>query len=215
LQRRTLTPELLDILPADDPAARRARRDLRIFNAVMGNERWLISMVQTLVKPGERILEIGAGSGSLSRRLGRKGFCVDALDRTVPPRDWPENRRWHQCDLRDFSGWGHHPVVIANLFLHHFTADELGGLGARVAAHSRLVLACEPARRRRFQCLFLLLCVFCGAGGVSRHDGLASIAAGFSGDELARDLRLLRSNWVAVSRVCGRGAYRFIAQKNT
>ena len=39
--KRTVIPELLDHLPADDPHAMRSRRDLRRINFLMGNERWI------------------------------------------------------------------------------------------------------------------------------------------------------------------------------
>ena len=35
-----LTPELLDSLPPDSPAARHSRRDLRLFNRVLGADYW-------------------------------------------------------------------------------------------------------------------------------------------------------------------------------
>jgi hypothetical protein len=38
---RTVRPEILDSLAAEDPAARRSRQDLRLINALMGNFRWV------------------------------------------------------------------------------------------------------------------------------------------------------------------------------
>ena len=40
---RQVLPELLDHLQADDPEAIRSRRDLRVINFLMGNERWILS----------------------------------------------------------------------------------------------------------------------------------------------------------------------------
>ena len=93
---RIVQAELLDSLPHDHPAARQNRRDLRLTNWIMGNHRWLIRSVPRHIRPGERLLELGAGDGELARRLQRRGRLVDALDLCPAPATWPAAADWHR-----------------------------------------------------------------------------------------------------------------------
>jgi SAM-dependent methyltransferase len=208
---RIVQPELLDSLPPGHPEARHNRRDLRLTNIFMGNHRWLARVLQAHVRPSERILELGAGTGELATRLRRQGWPVDGLDTCPAPDAWPASARWHRVDLRNFDGYDAYGVVYGNLIFHQFTATELGALGARLQTRSRLLLACEPARRRRSQWLFRTLSPFFGASRISRHDARVSIAAGFLGDELSRLLRLDAGRWAWRCTTTPLGAYRMIA----
>lgn len=206
--RRRLTRELLDFLPPDDPAARHSRRDLRIFNAVLGGARWLARTVRARARPGERRLEIGAGAGLLAARL-----AADGLDLGPRPADWPAARVWHQTDAVSFDGWRVYDVVFANLFFHHLDQSALRLLGGHLAEHARVIVACEPVRRRPFQWLFAALCVLVRANHVSRHDGRVSIEAGFLGDELPVQLGLDPAKWRWEVTVTARGMYRMVAER--
>ena len=212
--KRTLTPEILDSLPPDDPGARRSRRDLRVFNAVLGGTRWLRRTVSARMRSGERVLEIGAGAGELGASLARQSFAPDGLDRDPRPAGWPAAARWHQTDVLAFEDWRDYEVVIGNLIFHHFDADALRMLGGRMAAHARLIVACEPVRRRRFQWLFAALCALVGANHVSRHDGRVSIEAGFLGEELPALLGLDPKVWHWRVATTGRGLYQMVAERS-
>ena len=211
--KRTLTPEILDSLPPDDPAARHSRRDLRVFNEVLGGVRWLRRAVSARMRSGERVLEIGAGTGEFGASLARQGVALDGLDREPRPAVWPAAARWHQTDALTFEGWSDYDVVIGNLIFHHFDADALGMLGRRMAARTRLIVACEPVRRRRFQWLFAALCALVGANRVSRHDGRVSIEAGFLGNELPTLLGLDAEVWSWRVTTTVRGMYRMVAER--
>lgn len=211
--KRTLTPEILDSLPSEDSRAKHSRRDLRIFNTVLGGTGWLRRTVQSSVHPGERVLEIGAGTGDLGASLTRRGFTTDALDVAPRPSAWPQSARWHQADALGFSGWCDYRTVIGNLIFHHFDADALRILGARISPHARVIIASEPARRRIFQRLFTVLCMIIGANDVSRHDGRVSIEAGFLGEELPCLLGLDTASWHWKVTTTLRGMYRMVAQR--
>ncbi len=208
---RVVEPELLDGLPCDHPAARHNRRDLRVTNALMGNHRWLGRQVESRVRPSEPALEIGAGTGEVALWLRRRGWQVDGLDTWPAPPAWPAGARWHRADLRRFGGYGAYRAVFGNLIFHQFTAAELGALGARLAGGPRVLVACEPVRRRISQWLYRLAGPLLGVNYVSRHDAHASIAAGFVGDELPRLLGLDPGRWSWRCGTTGRGAYRMVA----
>ncbi len=74
---RTVSAETLDHLPADDPAARRSRRDLVRVHRVMGTRGIVARGWQELWPPQRRdvplrVLELGAGDGTLMLAVARQ-----------------------------------------------------------------------------------------------------------------------------------------------
>ncbi len=213
MQRR-VQPELLDTLPACDPAAMRSRRELRLINAIMGNHRWLAHEVRRCIQPGWRVLELGAGAGAFGARLIAEGICeprqVTGFDLAPRPAAWPSEATWINGDVLATT-WPDAEIVVANLFLHHFEPAALALLGARLLAKCRVLLASEPARRRLHLAQGFLLSAFALLSGVTRHDMRISIRAGFLGDELPRALGL--DAWKCESATTFLGAYRICAQR--
>lgn len=214
LTRRRLEPELLDSLAPDHPDALHNRRDLRLTNAITGNHRWLVATARALLRPGETALEVGAGTGELTRRLHVASVPVDGLDLWPAPQAWPKHRRWHRADLRAFDGYEAYPVILGNLIFHQFADDELAALGSKLRRSARVILACEPVRQRRSQVLFALFGRLFGANHVSLHDAHVSIAAGFRGDELSITLGLEPATWRVTVRCTTLGMYRLAAVRN-
>ena len=209
--QRTLQPELLDSLPHEHPDALRNRRDLRLTNAIVGNHHWLADTLPRRLRAGELALEIGAGTGELGLRLRRHGLQLDGLDLWPRPATWPAERAWHVADLRAFAGYDQYRAIIGNLIFHQFSDAELAALGGKLRASARVILACEPARRRVSQTLFRTLGPLLGANYVSLHDAHVSIAAGFRDDELPRLLGLNPAEWDVTCQTTLLGAYRMIA----
>jgi 2-polyprenyl-3-methyl-5-hydroxy-6-metoxy-1,4-benzoquinol methylase len=210
---RTIQPELLDTLSPQHPDAIHSRRDLRILNRVMGNHRWIERVLRRHLRPDERVLEIGAGTGELARYLTSSIDRVDALDLVPAPEDWPRTSTWYSADLKTFDAYSRYSVVIGNLIFHHFDDEQLSDLGAKLRRHARMIVACEPLRRRISQFLFRIIAPLFGASAVTLHDGLVSIAGGFSTDDLPRALGLNANEWV-VQRSHGLlGGYRMIATR--
>jgi 2-polyprenyl-3-methyl-5-hydroxy-6-metoxy-1,4-benzoquinol methylase len=177
----------------------------------MGTHRWTERTLAAILRPGERVLEIGAGTGELCLRLAARGIVADGLDLCPRPAGWPSHLAWHQADLRSFDGYAAYQAVVANLILHHLTGGELAALGRTLGSGPRVVCACEPARRRINQGFFAILGPILGADPVTRHDARVSIAAGFVRDELPCALGLVGGPWEVR---CGRnlaGAYHMIA----
>ena len=63
--------ELLDHLPPGDPAAIASRKDLVRINFFMGNIRFILRMLKRLSRPGDRLLELGAGEALLAGKISR------------------------------------------------------------------------------------------------------------------------------------------------
>jgi SAM-dependent methyltransferase len=208
---RTLHPELLDSLPPDHPDALHNRRDLRRINAILGNHRWFARMLPAVLRPGERVLELGAGTGELGLRLARGGMAVDGLDLWPRPACWESSARWHRADLRAFDGFGAYAALIGNLIFHQLSDADLLDLGQRLRSHARVIAAVEPARRRISQRLYAILARALGANHVSLHDGHVSIQAGFRGSELPQLLGLSPAEWEIRGHTTLLGVYRIMA----
>ncbi len=213
MRQRHLQPELLDALTPDDPAALHNRRDLRLTNLIAGSHRWLRRALARHVKSGEPVLEVGAGTGELGLSLHRRGLAVDGLDLWPRPAGWPAERAWHVADLRTFDGYGNYPAICGNLIFHQFSEADLATLGSLLRRRARLIVACEPARRRTSQLLYCLFGPLLGANYVSLHDAHVSIAAGFRGNELPAALGLAAPVWDIRCDISVLGMYRMIATR--
>ena len=210
---RALHPELLDALPHEHPDARHSRRDLRLINRLAGHHRWIAQKLPALLRDrtGERLLEIGAGTGELGLRLAARGLAPDGLDLCPRPPRWPAAQAWHLADARTFAGYAGYAVIVGNLIFHQFTDAELRALGATLRHTARVIVACEPGRHRATQALLRALGPLFGASHVTRHDAHVSVAAGFRGDELPRLLGLDGDEWNTVSRTTALGSYHLVA----
>jgi hypothetical protein len=197
---RRLETEFLDILPPDDPAAIRSRRDLKLLNAVMLHPAMMARRMRRLAAvPPKRIVELGAGDGSLMLRLARRlarhwpdvatvlvdqQAIVPAATRTsVVELGWRQ-----EAVAQDVFAYlttaKPADIVIANLFLHHFESTQLKEIFAQSAALAPLFIALEP-RRSMLPLAGSRLIWLLGCHHVSRHDAAASVRAGFRGHELS------------------------------
>jgi hypothetical protein len=199
---RRLTPEWLDAMAPDDPAALRSRVDLARINTVMRQARTMAGLLRRARPSGGavRILDIGAGDGrfmlEVARRLGPawRGSTAVLLDR-IPglfgerQRQAFESLGWTAssacADASAFLASAQFDIGTANLFLHHLADDALGRLLAQVAAKAEVFAACEPRRSRLTWTATRMLWAL-GANGVTRHDARVSVEAGFRDKELSR-----------------------------
>jgi 2-polyprenyl-3-methyl-5-hydroxy-6-metoxy-1,4-benzoquinol methylase len=212
---RVVSRELLDELPQDSSAARASRRDLRIINHLLGSTGWFRQVLRNQHRTNERILELGAGTGELGRALNAIAPDVAGLDFARRPIDWPQKAHWFEIDVLNFARWEEYPIVIGNLFFHHFDHEGLARLGANLNAHARVIIASEPLRAPRAKRLFSLLCPLIHAHPVTRYDGRLSIGAGFLGDELPRLLLLDPTIWEWRVHETWLGASRLVAERRS
>ncbi|YCM45546.1 class I SAM-dependent methyltransferase [Verrucomicrobiaceae bacterium 227] len=197
--KREVRPELLDSLPGDDPEALRSRRDLRLINFLMGNERWILRHLD-----GASMVELGAGGGDLTRQLGELG-PVTGLDFLEKPEGL--DCEWRAGDLFETFAETEGEAVVANLVLHHFEDEQLARLGELVRTRRRLV-AVEPWRSRASLGEGAMLWPFINR--VTKHDMMVSIWAGFQKGELPELLKL-GSEWEWQEEVSLLGGLRVVA----
>lgn len=174
--KRIVEPEILDELPGDDPRAVRSRRDLRLINFLMGNERWILKQLNE----GSAIVELGAGEGALTMQMAKLGRVI-GLDFQEKPRGI--DVEWAAGNLFETLPLAPGQVVVANLILHHFSDDQLRQLGGLLKNRQKLVFV-EPARMK-FS-LMLGRGLFPFVNEVTKHDMMVSIRAGFLPGELPR-----------------------------
>jgi hypothetical protein len=194
---RTLEPELLDLLPSDDPRARASRRDLVRINFVMRQQGIMAGLLRPLAVP-RRLADLGSGDGrfllGVARRMAAHWPAVTAL--LVDRQDIvsPQTRAgfaalgW-KCESITEEIFEAMPrleveIITANLFLHHLEEVSLARLLTLAAEKARDFIVCEP--RRSLSALLASRMVFALAcNDVTRHDAVASVRAGFAGNELS------------------------------
>lgn len=193
---RVLTPEWLDELAADDPRAIRSRRDLVLINAIM-RQSAVMAGALSRCRPPRSIADLGGGDGrfllSVARRLAKHwpGVRVLIVDRQdIVARETRadfEALGWN-CETRPgdvFDVLPQADIITANLFLHHFDDAALARLLAMIAQQTNAFVACEP-RRNAFALVAAHLVGVLGCNDVTRHDAVASVKAGFAGQELSQ-----------------------------
>lgn len=182
-------------------------------------------------RPSLRLLELGAGDGSLALRLANRFAArwhaaeLTLLDRQAliaPPTGTAfAHLGWTLRPLiLDALEWARAPtqqqlparwdLILANLFLHHFEEERLRELLSAVAARCGIFVACEP-RRSRAALLGARLLPALGVSADTRHDALVSVQAGFRDDELSRMWPALAHGWRLEERSAGLFSHLFVA----
>ncbi len=233
MSTRNLRAELLDALPASDSRAVGSRADLRRLNFLMGHVgifdrafRSHFEATQVRSRP-LRLVELGAGDGTLLLRLARewsrRGIVAEVtfVDRqslvSAETRQAFAALGWTtQSMVDDVFGWLESPasasdLIMANLFLHHFSNQKLAVLLQLAAAKTQCFIACEPCRSP-LSALAARLLWLIGCNVVTRHDALISVQAGF----IERDLSELwpRDNsWQTTERTAGLFSHLFSAKR--
>lgn len=208
---RTLEPEILDELPPEDVRAMRSRRDLRRLNVWMRQAAILTRLfTKHRTAPPKNIIELGSGDGTFMLGVARKlasrwpEVTLVLLDRQdIVSKACREEFRalgWQTevvtADVfafLDTQKLGAADIISTNLFLHHFSDDQLRRLFESAAQAAPLFVACEP-ERSAFSLTASHMVFAIGCNDVTRHDAVASVRAGFSGQELSQ-LWPARARW--------------------
>ena len=125
-----------------------------------GSVEFLTTMryIEKYLKPGDRILEIGAGTGRYTHALAQKGFQVDALElvehniavfreKTIPGEQ-VTIRQGNAIDLRDFGENTYDITLLLGPMYHLFTEDD------RLRALSEAIRVTKPGG--------ILFAAYCG-----------------------------------------------------
>ncbi len=240
MARRRVEPELLDNLPVEDPLAIGSRADLRRINRIMGAASVLTHALDPLLLDSSGpvpLVELGAGDGSLLLRVAElratdwPQVSLGLLDLQPVVSDETLQRYrsfgW-RCEVvhGDVFEWlardampsrlpgtdlANAPIVIANLFLHHFDGERLSALLHGIAARARAVVFIEP-RRSPGALLGSHLLGVIGCNQVTRHDAVVSVRAGFRDRELSERWPQ-DDRWRLEEGKAGLFSHRFVAAR--
>lgn len=215
--QRIVEPEALDTLPHHHPDALSNRADIDRLNRLQGNYNWVRRELAGVLRQGDHILELGASTGILLRRLAplieKAGHVrYTGLDLCPPPVELPPWADWLQENLLTHA-FADYTIIIGIHILHQFETRELQELGQRISSgRTRLLLFSETARHR----LHLVQLPFARPllrSPISPGDAAKSVRAGFARDELADALGLPEADWKWQARHGFLGQYRFRAMR--
>ncbi|TCT10198.1 methyltransferase family protein [Paralcaligenes ureilyticus] len=175
-----------------------------------------------------RVIEIGAGDGTLMLRLAHRfaarwpAVHLSLLDRqnVVSSSTQNEFKRlgWTvEVLCVDVLDWAAAPptqwdIALANLFVHHFDSSQITVLFESLARCTDWFMACEP-RRGRVPLFASRLLGLTGASAVTRVDAVLSVKAGFSGAELSELWPHSSSQWAIQEGAAGLFSHAFIASR--
>ncbi len=178
-----------------------------------------------------RILELGAGDGTLLLRLARAlrpawtGVELTLLDRhelvSAGDREGFGKLGWRVTILcADVLEWVRAPhalpydLCFANLFLHHFDGPQLAALLQGVACRTNALIACEPRRSDVARIGSRLIAVL-GANAVTREDAVKSVTAGFTRRELSCAWLGAPGDWVTSEYAAWPFSHCFLAARRS
>ena len=217
LSRRMVEPEELDGLAADDPRGRRSRSDLRRVHIALrsiANLQRAVARLQLAVQP-RRILELGAGDGTLLLRFARvqrprwNGVELTLLDRVdlvseetlagyrelgwqvnflrADALEWAASRRHRSDEARsdDDRNDERRYDLCFANLFLHHFEPAPLVLLLRAVAAASDAFVACEPRRSNIARVGSRLIGLLGANEVTRQDAVKSVAAGFTDRELS------------------------------
>lgn len=183
--------------------ATRLRHDLRRLHRALGTATVLRRAIDRLGlgAPPRRILDLGAGDGSLLLRVARamppswRGVEVTLLDRedlvgSATHKGFARLGWTLRSETIDVFDWarmaapGGFDLCLSVLFLHRLEQDARTRLLPTLARRTMAFVACEP-RRSAVARVGSHLVPLLGTSATMRDDAVQGVAAGFSGRELS------------------------------
>lgn len=195
-RHRVIEPELLDTL--EPAAARDSLADLTRLNRDFGGHSALRHVIEAATTPDQRftVLDVGAASGDMGRQImkWRPNASVTSLDYVESHLAAADPPRVAGDGFRLPFPAGAFDYVFCSLFLHHFTDERVVDLLREFGRVARTAVLVVDLERKPIAYYFLPTTKWLlGWDPITVHDGMRSVAAGFSAgemEELARSAGL-------------------------
>ncbi|WP_203295746.1 methyltransferase domain-containing protein [Luteirhabdus pelagi] len=201
---RSTEPEIMDSFSLQGKEMEQLLTDLKTVNSLLGGTAITLSGLSKLLKHHDNkrpitIIDFGCGDGEMLRQCAKFGqqngytfnlIGIDAnphiLEEAKNRSDTYDNIQFQKKDV--FSKKKELPecdVALCTLFLHHFAKDDIQYLLKKIAAITKAGIIINDLQRSSiaFQ-LFKLFGKTFLRTKIARHDGLVSIARGFTKNEL-------------------------------
>jgi 2-polyprenyl-3-methyl-5-hydroxy-6-metoxy-1,4-benzoquinol methylase len=204
LDRRHLTPELMDDPSLDERRHRSALRALARFNRLSRADSIVWGPIRDLaLMPGHpvlRVLDIATGSGDIPIALGRRAravgipITIDGCDIGGVPLAEAQRRaaaaghdgRFFRLEVLRDALPADYDVVMCSLFTHHLANDQVVELLYHMRCAARRMVMVSDLRRCRAGYLLAGACSRAfTSSDVARTDALKSVRAAFTVDEFA------------------------------
>jgi 2-polyprenyl-3-methyl-5-hydroxy-6-metoxy-1,4-benzoquinol methylase len=220
---RRLEKELLDGLEPTNADAQRARADLRRLNRIM-NHAQVFARELRRSPCVKRLCDLGGGDATLmlavARRIGWRDVDLTVVDQhdTISEETRAAFMRfgWKLTLLQEdvskvLSGTRKFDAVTANLFLHHFSNEQLAAMFSNIIGRTALFVGCEPRRNKLALAASRMVGVI-GCNRVTQNDAVISVRAGFAGQELSA-LWPAGARWDVSEHRSGLFSHLFVAQR--
>lgn len=222
---RSREREIMDDLLMEGELLRKTLDQIAAINRRLGGNKATIKGVHTLLKDMPKdavctIVDLGCGSGDMLRAVadyGRKNKFnfrltgIDANEYTVDyarklSTNYPEIC-YKKGDVFDDSLSGSaYDIILATLFLHHFTNEEIENLLKPLVKNIRIGFVINDLHRSRTAYyLFKLISLFI-SNPMVKKDGAISVLRGFKKNELIAISRKIQGT---ISSIRWKWAFRY------
>ncbi len=202
-KHRSKSVEIMDDLSMGGEILLKTLDQLAVINKWLGGNAITLNGIKILLKqkPVNKkltIIDLGCGGGDMLRKVAdygrKKGYSfkligIDANLHTIEyakklSQEYPEINYLHQDVFSHEFKQLSYDIVLATLFIHHFSGTKLVGLLRMLHENARLGLVVNDLHRHALAYYLFKLLSITISNEMVKQDGLTSILRGFKKDEL-------------------------------
>ncbi len=202
-KHRSKSVEIMDDLSMGGEILLKTLDQLAVINKWLGGNAITLNGIKILLKqkPVNKeltIIDLGCGGGDMLRKVAdygrKKGYSfkligVDANLHTIEyakklSQEYPEINYLHQDVFSNEFKQLSYDIVLATLFIHHFSGTKLVGLMRMLHDNAKLGVVVNDLHRHALAYYLFKLLSITISNEMVKQDGLTSILRGFKKDEL-------------------------------
>jgi len=222
---RSTAQEIMDDLSMEGEMLRKTLDQIALINKRLGGNKATIKGLDTLLRDEPKdlifnIIDLGCGSGDMLRAVADYGrenkyifrlTGIDANEYTVNYARELSTNYPEICCIRMNVLDGTFPdpaydIVLATLFLHHFSNEEIESLLSSLAKNTRTGIVINDLHRSRIAYYLFKLISFFVSNPMVKKDGAISVLRGFKKNELSNISKKIKGT---VSSIRWKWAFRY------